>query len=92
MTKKYSDYQIMVLEKAIEQVGEQQEVARLIDCSPAMITRVLKGERCLSPATCVKMAKIFPFVNIKRMSEAYCKNVIDWIIYKEKEIKLNINT
>ena len=89
MEKMYSDYQIMVLEQAIEKVGQAQDVAAMIECSPAMITRVLKGQRVLAPMTCVNFVKVFTFADIMKMSEVYSPNVIKWIVYKEKD---NINT
>jgi len=87
MEKKYSDYQIMSLEKAADTLGSKQAVADAIGCSGSLITYVLQRKRVLPPMMCVKLAQQFSFVDIHKMSDVYSENVMKWIEYQNLDRK-----
>lgn len=87
MEKKYSDYQIMAIEQAVDELGSKQAVADIIDCSGSFITLVMQRKRVLSPMMCVKLAQVFRFIDIHKMSDVYSPNVMAWILYKDRDFK-----
>ena len=89
MNKECIKYQAELLRKIIKIEGSQANVADIVGCSRPMINRVLKEERALAAASCVKIAVSYDFAELHKMTPAYSKATINWIIYKYVDFTLN---
>lgn len=69
----------MVLRMGIRKVGTQKEVARRINYSDEMLSKVLAGERNLAPDITPKLARMHPMIGQALAEEATQYNCFSYI-------------
>ena len=69
----------MVLRMGIRKVGTQKEVARRINYSDEMLSKVLAGERNLAPDIVPKLARMHPMIGQALAEEATQYNCFSYI-------------